>query len=298
MKKSIVSIIILLCFTIAKAQDFYGQATYMSKTTMDKSWMDNDRMRSMPADQRKRIEDRMKKMGEKTFVLRFNRNESIFKEEKELAAPGNGRGGWGNFMGTAMGGDKYKNLDDKQWIEQRDMMGKTFLVKDSIPQLDWKITGETKMIGQYQAIKATAVKMNNALDWSSFRRKRDEDKKKEEVKKSEKKDKDTASSTNLLDMIEQDETTQVTAWFTPQIPVQHGPAEYAGLPGLILEVSAGNTTLLCSKIEVNPEEREAIEPATKGTETTEQEYNALFTEKMQEMSKRFRGRGRGSRGRR
>ena len=52
--------------------------------------------------------------------------------------------------------------------------------------------------------------------------------------------------------------TDVEAWYTPQIPVGHGPAEYWGLPGLILEVSAGNTTMLCSKIVMNPAEKEKI----------------------------------------
>ncbi len=289
--KSIVSVIFLLFIAAtASAQEFYGVATYMSKQKMDTSWMDSDRMKQMPAERRKQIEERMKKMGEKTYVLTFNRNESMYKEEKELAAPGNDRGGWGNFMGSSMGGDKYKNLNSQMWSEQRDMFGKMFLVQDSIPQLDWKITGETKMIGQYQAIKATAIKENDALDWSSMRRKRDDDKKEED-----KKEKDEAnSSTSLLDMVEQDETTEVTAWFTPQIPVQHGPGDYAGLPGLILEVSAGNTVLLCSKIELNPENREEIEPATKGKEISEEEYAELFTEKMQEMRQRWRG-GRGGR---
>jgi GLPGLI family protein len=288
MKKSIVYVFIFLITGIINAQEFYGEATYMSKTTMDvSSWTEG---REISPQQKKRFEERMKKMGEKVYVLKFNRNESTYKEEVELAAPSQGGRGFGNFMGTAMGGEKYKNLKNGEWIEQRDMMGKTFLIKDSIPALEWKITGETRMIGQYQAIKATASKKNNELDFSSFRRRRGnspEEKKKDSV--------DLAKG-NLENVVEQDPQVEITAWFTPQIPVQHGPAEYAGLPGLILEVSAGNTTLLCSKIVVNPEDKEEIKPATKGKETTEEEYNALFKEKMKEMSQRFRGRGRGGRG--
>jgi GLPGLI family protein len=293
--KSIVSfLIIFLISSVLSAQEFTGVATYQSKQTMDTSWMDSDRMKQLPADQRKRIEDRMKKMGEKTYVLEFNRNESMYKEEKELSAPGNDRGGWGNFMGSSMGGDKYKNLNEGKWTEQRDMFGKLFLVTDSIPRMDWKITGESKMIGQYQAIKATTVKSNNALDWSSFRQRRNNDNKDEEKKVEAKKE---DSSSSIFDMMEQDDQVEVVAWFTPQIPVQHGPAEYAGLPGLILEVNAGNTTLLCSKIELNPATPVNIDPATKGKEISEEEYTELFTEKMEEMRQRWRG-GRGGRGRR
>jgi GLPGLI family protein len=287
MKKLILLVWSILMTSFLSAQEFYGEATYMSKTTMDvSSWTEG---REMTPQQKNRIEERMKKMGEKTYVLKFNRNESTYKEEKQLAAPGQRGGGWGNLMGTSMGGEKYKNLKDGQWIEQRDMMGKMFLIKDSIPKLEWKITGETRMIGQYQAIKAVASKKNNELDLSSFKRRRGNS--------AEEKKKDSLALSNgaIDEVFEQDPQVQITAWFTPQIPVQHGPAEYAGLPGLILEVSAGKTTLLCSKIVVNPKEKEEIKPAEKGKETTEEEYNTLFKEKMKEMSERW-GRGKGGRG--
>ncbi len=133
------------------------------------------------------------------------------------------------------------------------------------------------MICQYQAIKAVASKKNNELDIYSFKRRRGNS-------AGEKKKDNLALSNGAIDEVfEQDPQVQITAWFTPQIPVQHGPAEYAGLPGLILEVSAGKTTLLCSKIVVNPKEKEEIKPAEKGKETTEEEYNTLFKEKRKEM---------------
>lgn len=288
MKKGVVLLAAFLITITSNAQEFYGEATYMSKTTMDTSWLPQGR--EMSPQQKKRIEDRMKQMGEKTYVLKFNRNESIYKEERQLAAPGGGGRGWGNFMGSAMGGEKYKNLEQGQWIEQRDMFGKMFLVKDSIPQMEWKITGETRTIGQYQVIKAVGYKKNNELDFSSFRRRRGNS------EADKKKDEQALAEGKVDEVFEQDPRVEVTAWFTPQIPVQHGPAEYAGLPGLILEVSAGNTTLLCSKIVVNPEDKEEINPAEKGKETNESEYNAMFKEKMEQMSQRFRGRGRGGRG--
>ena len=86
--------------------------------------------------------------------------------------------------------------------------------------------------------------------------------------------------------------TEVEAWYTPQIPVGHGPSEFWGLPGLILEVSAGNTTLLCSKIVMNPKEKIKIEAPDKGKEITKTAYKETITEKMQEM-RNNRGRRRG-----
>ncbi len=90
----------------------------------------------------------------------------------------------------------------------------------------------------------------------------------------------------------------VTAWYTPQIPVSNGPGEYWGLPGLILEVSAGRTTILCSEIVINPSEKVAITAPTKGKEITREEYNETVKTKMTEMRERFRGRGGRGRGRR
>jgi GLPGLI family protein len=75
------------------------------------------------------------------------------------------------------------------------------------------------------------------------------------------------------------------------IPVSQGPGDYWGLPGLILEVSVGNTTLLCSKIVMNPKEKIKIEAPDKGKVVTKKEYKEIITGKMQEMRN---NRGRGS----
>ena len=40
-----------------------------------------------------------------------------------------------------------------------------------------------------------------------------------------------------MDEIEVPKTIEVTAWYTPEIPINQGPADYWGLPGLILEVN-------------------------------------------------------------
>ena len=79
------------------------------------------------------------------------------------------------------------------------------------------------------------------------------------------------------------EMIAIEAWYTPQIPVAHGPAEYWGLPGLILEVSAGNTVMLCSKIVMNPDTKLKIEAPEKGKVITKSEYQITVATKMQEM---------------
>lgn len=94
-----------------------------------------------------------------------------------------------------------------------------------------------------------------------------------------------------MDRIEIPEEIEVTAWFTPQIPVSNGPGEYAGLPGLILELNVYRTTLLCSKIVMNPKEAEKIEPPKRGTKVSREEYIQIVKEKTRELQENFRNSG-------
>ncbi len=51
----------------------------------------------------------------------------------------------------------YKNTESKTYIEEAQIGEKTFLIKDNLPQIDWKITKETKEIAGFPVLKATAV---------------------------------------------------------------------------------------------------------------------------------------------
>lgn len=284
--KILASFIFLISGAIM-AQDFQGKAYYQSKTTMD---MSNFGGQQMTEQQKKMMAERMKSMLEKTFILSFNRTESIYKEEEKLAAPGAGGGRWGGMMGSFTAGAQYKNVKDQQLIQDQEFFGKQFLIKDSIPKLEWKMESESKQIGQYLCFKATAVKKVDDMDFSNMRR-RNRDNEQRQGEKS----KDTAKSTNLMDEIEVPKEILVTAWYTPQIPVNQGPGEYWGLPGLILEVNSGRTTILCSKIEINPTDKTEIKAPSKGKVVTKKEYEDIVKEKMEEMQEMYGGRGRGSR---
>lgn len=284
--KILASFIFLISGAIM-AQDFQGKAYYQSKTTMD---MSNFGGQQMTEQQKKMMAERMKSMLEKTFILSFNRTESIYKEEEKLAAPGAGGGRWGGMMGSFTAGAQYKNVKDQQLIQDQEFFGKQFLIKDSIPKLEWKMESESKQIGQYLCFKATAVKKVDDMDFSNMRR-RNRDNEQRQGEKS----KDTAKSTNLMDDIEVPKEILVTAWYTPQIPVNQGPGEYWGLPGLILEVNSGRTTILCSKIEINPTDKTEIKAPSKGKVVTKKEYEDIVKEKMEEMQEMYGGRGRGSR---
>jgi GLPGLI family protein len=238
----------------------------------------------MTEEMKKMIAERMKSMLEKTYILTFNKDESIYKEQEKLdAAPMNP--GFKMMMSSYTPGAQYKNLKTGQIVEENEFFGKQFLVTDSIKDLDWQITKESKTIGQYIAFKATAMKKVDPNDYSMARPKKKDERENAETKN------DTAQPQDPMDMIEIPEEIEVTAWFTPQIPVSNGPGEYAGLPGLILELNVYRTTLLCSKIVMNPKEAEKIEPPKKGKEVTREEYIKIVKEKTDEIRENFRGRG-------
>ena len=115
---------------------------------------------------------------------------------------------------------------------------------------------------------------------------------KKEDKKSET---DSTKTTSVTADIEVPKTIEVTAWYTPQIPVNQGPGEFWGLPGLILEINADQTTVLCSKIIINPEQKSIISAPEKGRVISRKEYNATVKQKMKEMREMYRGRGKNKR---
>jgi len=285
MKK--LSILCMLLLSInAFAQNISGKAYYQSKTTVD---MDNFGGNQMSEAQKKMIMDRMKSMLEKTYILTFKGDESVYKEEEKLETGGSGR--FGGMMGSFSAGEQYKNLKTNQLLEEREFFGKQFLINDTLANLQWEVGKESKQIGQYLAIKATAVKKIDENDFNFARRRgrgRNNDKTAEERKADSLK-----AIEDPLSQIEVPKELVVTAWFTPQIPVANGPAEYAGLPGLILELNIDRTTILCSKIVLNPNDMDEIEAPKKGDNVSREEYNKITKEKIEELQENFRGRGNG-----
>ena len=116
------------------------------------------------------------------------------------------------------------------------------------------MSGESKKIGQYNCFKATYEKKveEKVFSFGSW---------------------DNNKSAGRL------KTVEVVAWFTPEIPVSSGPSWYQGLPGLILEVSDDDTTILCTKIVMNPKEKTKIKRPKKGKVISNQDFVTLQDKK-------------------
>ncbi|MFY8187399.1 MAG: GLPGLI family protein [Flavobacterium sp.] len=282
---------LFFAFCTSNAQEFQGMAVYESKTSTSDMMSNFAGNREITPDVQKRIEERMKAMFEKTYTLHFDRNASIYKEEEKIEQPGQeggggGRGGWGSMMGG--GGTHYKNVKNKTFSIDREFFGKEFLIQDTLPKLAWKLGTETKQIGNYLCFKATAVRPVVQSDFRNFRKKKEETQKDSTAVKENK-------STNFMDQWEMPKEIEITAWYTPDIPINQGPENYWGLPGLILEVSDGKTVILCSKVVLNTKEKKEIKAPKKGSVVTQAEYDKIVTDKMAEM-REMGGRGGFGRG--
>ncbi len=254
--KLLVLTITLLVSSVISAQDFQGEATYKSKRQMRMS-LDSTQMDS---DMQKRMMEMVKKQFEKTYILSFNKEESLFKEEEELEAP---QPSGMQIVIAGMGGSDilYKNTKEERFANQNEMYGKVFLIEDKLVKQDWKLGSETKNIGNYTCYKATLVRERPA-------------------------DIEGMPTSEQMENPEMEEYT-TTAWYTLQIPVSNGPRSYHGLPGLILEVNDGSETMICSKIVMNPKDKAVISEPTKGKKVNQEEYNTIMEKKMREMRERF-----------
>lgn len=255
---------VLLTSVISWAQkDVQGIAYYSSSREIDASAFGED---EDPERIKRRIE-RMREIFDNTFILTFNQVESFYKEvEKESS----GGGGWRGMINSFTPGPQYKNVKDGKLVQDQEFFGKQFLIIDDLPKHNWVMGSETKKIGDYMCFKATAKRDIPNVGPGSFRRAQEQAEEGEE-----------APATREV---------EIEAWYSLQIPVNQGPEDYWGLPGLILEITVDNKTLYCSKIVMNPEEKVEIEIPSDGKEITKADYEALVKKKTDEMRMQFRSR--------
>ncbi len=95
----------------------------------------------------------------------------------------------------------------------------------------------------------------------------------------------------------QDSTTQVVAWFTPMIPVQAGPGDYTGLPGVILHmnINDGEREITATDVQLGEVDASTLVAPNEGDEVSQEEWEKLREEKMKEMEKEYGGKGNGGR---
>lgn len=247
------------------AQDFKGIATYKSDRDMSNFQFQGQ---GASPDMAEKLKAQLKKQFQKEFELKFNLTESNWAEAESLdAGPATANSGGFELSISMGGGMTYKNTSDKTVIQETEAFSKQFLINDELEQLEWKMTGKTKKIGNYTAFEAVFQNIREVQSISMS----------DEGKKSE----------------TRQDTTNVVAWYTPDIPVPHGPEDYWGLPGLILELNDGDVTYLCTKVILNPDKGVAIEIPKKGKKVSADEFQKISDEMAAKMMKKYSNDGDG-----
>lgn len=251
----------LILFQQAKAQKLTGIATYRSDRDMSNFAFNGNDMNPETVEN---LKAQLKKQFQKDFELKFNLTESTWAQAESLDGGAATASSGGMVLTINMGGGlTYKNTAKNTYLEETEAFGKPFLVSDELEKREWKMTGASKKIGNYTAYEAY---FDNIHERRMLTMNGDEKK--------------TQITTD---------TTRITVWYTPEIPVPHGPESYWGLPGLILELNDGNVTYLCTKVVLNPAKGVDIKAPTKGKKVTSKEYEAEMAKMQEEMMKKYSG---------
>ena len=132
----------------------------------------------------------------------------------------------------------YYDVPNKKVVSDHEIWGTTYNVVYKFDHFNWELQNETKTIDTYLCYKATTI--------YSYKNR-----------------KGTITTFN------------VTAWYTPQIPIPLGPKNYTGLPGLILELREGNITIYLTELTLNPEKKIKIDKVPEGKEVTEAAFEKI-----------------------
>lgn len=270
-KTKLVLVILIVSFA-ANGQSFTGKAIY--KTSRKSNFKIEEKNSTISEDMKKELQARILKMNQKTFLLHFDQKTSTYKEDIPLDVPAPQLGGGNGIMiktfgGSGNGSIYFKDINEKRYVYQTEIMGKRFLIKDTLPNYKWELSSETKNIGKYTCYKAffTREVTNKEMTIEDG----------EAVEKEVKKEMTT------------------TAWYTTQVPISNGPDHYQGLPGLILELNDGEQTIVCTEIVLNPSEKITIVAPNKGEVVSQQKFDKIQDEKTKELMERFKSRkGSGS----
>jgi GLPGLI family protein len=251
MRNILSAFICLLLVNALEAQQKEGTVVYERVMQMQIRIDDNDHMEQM-----------MPKSRTDKFELNFGNNQSLWKhvDEDNSADEMNNGGMQIRMIGPGQDDITFCNFDAGRKIEQRSMFDKKFIVADSIRKLNWKITGDTKTILGHLCQQATAQRYGKRTMMNM--------------------------DNGKLERKEINDTTNMVAWFTTDIPVSAGPEVQGQLPGLILALDMNDGRMVYKALEISLKVNLAsIKEPAKGKKVTPEEFRAETQKMMAEMEK-------------
>jgi len=257
MKRILIAGCLALSISLVQAQQKEGKVTYQRTTQMQINIAGHEELQQM-----------FPKSRTYEFELTFGNNQSLWKQAEQENNDDNSESSGGMQIRIISSGSDdvmYCNFDAAKKVELRMMMEKKFIVEDSIRPMKWKLSDETKTILNHLCRKATTTQYSKRMSMNM--------------------------NNGQTERKEVDDTSNIIAWFTTDIPVSAGPAEYQGqLPGLILEmdVNNGRQTYKATSIAEKADLSVIKEPSGKKHYTPE-EFRKETAKMMDEMQKNNQG---------
>lgn len=250
MKRIILTLGILVCLLAAHvvfAQQ-QGVITYENRVNMH---------RNIPAD-RQEMKAMIPEFRSTKMQLFFNDEESLYKplieDEDEQISSG------GMRMTFRMPRtETYTNSSSTLIFSLQELMGKKYIISDTVKMSPWKFGTETKEIMGYKCKMAyftlstemTTMRIENGTPTPERR---------------------TVSQ-------------EITAWYTDQIRPSLGPERFNTLPGtvLALDVNNGERVIVARNIEMRELKKGELKIPDSGTKVTQAEFQKVQEEQMEKM---------------
>ncbi|MEP6710837.1 MAG: GLPGLI family protein [Ferruginibacter sp.] len=256
MKKIPLSIIALCIALCTAAQQKEGRVIYQRTLQVQLNINDNDHMQMLP------------KTRTDKFELSFGSNKSLWKhiDEEENTDEMNGNGMRIKMITPGQNDVVFYDFTNSKKTEQRDVMDKKFIVTDSITKLNWKLTGETQNILGHTCQRGVAQRTGKRTQ--------------------------TIMDNGKIERKEINDTTNIIAWFTNDIPVPAGPEVQGQLPGLILALEMNDGRVEYKALDIQAKaDIASIKQPVKGKIVTPDEFVKERNKMVEEMQKNNQGKG-------
>lgn len=269
MTNKVIFIVLSFFSHFGMAQDIKGYVLYQQHEKFGNTEGASENLKDSNIDPEllKQIQEQFQKGFNSVFELYFYNHQSKYQKQESLEPV---KPNSGFSMTVTKDGDDhvlFKDIKKNETIEVTDFYSRTFYIKDSLTIQKWEITQETKQIGDYLCIKAMQIIPVSKEALEAYEK---------EMEKS------NAQKTNFLTPLQPKEK-RIEAWFTPQIPIGHGPSRYHGLPGLILELKVDKEVFLATKIVLQSKDFKPIEFPKVKKALTQKEFAEMKKKKYESL---------------
>ena len=214
--------------------------------------------RNIPAD-RQEMKAMVPEFRITKMQLFFNAEESLYKpvvedEEEQFSGGGGVRMSFRNPKT-----ETYTNSSTSLIFALQELMGKKYLIADTVKVSPWKLGTETKEILGYtcrmayftQTQEMTTMRMENGTA--------------------------TPEKRTI--------TQEITAWYTDQIRPSLGPDRYNTLPGtvLALDVNNGERVIVARNVELRELKKDELKVPEASTKVSQAEFRKIQDEQMEKM---------------